>query len=199
MMGLVGKWTAVTDVAMMGLGFGATRAAADIVPGNGKADSNCYAELEIAEASEGTVELETKATVFSCVDGSACDLDGACNGSCTFNVGVCINVAGVDGCTPPGVLESMKAKGNVTGVKGESGKIVIDTEQLLVGSVCGAYVNAVVPLKGNENNPKPGKAKVKLDAKAEKGIKPRKDKDKYDLVCEPAPGGCASASGAFVD
>jgi hypothetical protein len=119
-----------------------------------------------------------------------------CNGECAFYVGVCINVAGVEGCTPPGTLEKVRAKGNVTGVKGASGKIKIDAEQLLVGSQCGAFVDVVVPLK---NGTKANKAKLKLEAKAPKGTKPRKDKDKFDLVCEPDPAGCASASGAFVD
>jgi len=199
-MGLVGKWTAATAVAVFGLGFGAMRAAADIVPGNGKDDSNCYADLDIDDTGGATIEYETKSTVYSCVDGSACDLDETCNGECKFHFRVCINVPDREGCTPPGTLEKLKAKGSVTGVKGSGGKIVLEgIEELLTGTVCGAFVDAIVPLKGNESNPKSGKAKVKLDAKAEKGVKPRKDKDKYDLVCEPAPGGCPSASGAFVD
>jgi hypothetical protein len=198
MMGLVGKWTAATAVAVLGLGLGATSASAVVVPGNGKADSNCYAELDL-EGDGFSISFEKKATVASCVDGTDCDLDGVCNNSCTFGIGVCINVPGQEGCTAPGTLESMKAKGNVTGVKGESGKIVIDASQLLEGSVCGAFVDVVVPLKESKNNVKSNKGKVKLDAKAPKGTKPRKDKDKYDLVCEPAPGGCGSSSGAFID
>jgi hypothetical protein len=98
------------------------------------------------------------------------------------------------------VLESVKAKGNVTGVKGASGKIDIDASQLLEGSVCGAFVGVDVPLKSTKKGDKENTAKLKLDAKAPKGTKPLKDKDKFDLVCEPAPDGCpVSASGAFVD
>jgi hypothetical protein len=199
MKGLVGKWVVVIAVGVLGFGFGLRGAFADIVPGNGKADSNCYADLDIDGTDGASIDYEKKSTVYSCVDGSACDLDGACNGECKFHFGVCINVPGVEGCTPPGMLQSMKAKGNVTGVKGASGKVVIDASQLLEGSVCGAYVDAIVPLKGKASKPKAGKAKVKLKAKAPKGTKPRKDSDKYDLVCEPAPGGCGSSSGAFVD
>jgi hypothetical protein len=199
MMGFVRKLTTVSAAALVLLGLGATRAPADILLGNGKADSNCYAGLEVGDTTGATITEGTKSTELSCVDGTACDLDGACNGECLFEITPCINVAGVEGCTAPGTLDSLKAKGNVTGVKGASGKIVIDTSQLLEGSVCGAFlVQVEVPLKG-KNLDKSGKAKVKLDAKAPKGTKPRKDKDKFDLVCEPAPEGCGSASGAFLD
>jgi hypothetical protein len=197
-MGSAGKWMASMGAALLLVGGGASLASADILLGNGPEESNCYAGLEVGDTSGASVSAETKATVLTCVDGAACDLDGACNGECAFYVGVCINVAGVEGCTPPGTLEKVRAKGNVTGVKGASGKIKIDAEQLLEGSECGAFVDVVVPLKGKDAD-KEGKAKVKLDAKAPKGTKPRKDKDKFDLVCEPAPGGCGSASGAFVD
>jgi hypothetical protein len=185
---------------VLGLGLGATRASADILPGSGKADENCYVGLDVGDTTGATIDDSSpKATEYSCVDGTACDLDGACNGSCTFSVGVCINVDGVEGCTPPGTLDKLKAKGNVTGVKGASGKLSISVPQLLEGSVCGAFIDVTIPLKETKKETKSNKAKVKLQATAPKGTKPKKDKDKYDLVCEPAPGGCGSASGAFVD
>src|SRR5262245_40416840 len=124
MIGVVGKWTAATAVAVLGLGLGVTRASAEIITGNGKPDSNCYEELDLRSTDGAIIDTSSpKATTYSCVDGTACDLDGACNGSCQFAIGVCINVEGQEGCTPPGTLDSMKAKGNVTGVKGASGKI----------------------------------------------------------------------------
>jgi hypothetical protein len=198
MMGLVGKWTTAAGTALLLIGLGASRAPAEILLGSGKADSNCYAGLDVGDTTGATITEETKATVMSCVDGTACDLDGVCNGSCTFAIGVCINIAGVEGCTAPAGLESLKAKGNVTGVKGSLGKLVIEIPSALEGSLCGAFIDVVVPLKGKDAD-KTGKAKVKLDAKVAKPTKPRKDKDKFDLVCDPAPEGCGSASGAFLD
>jgi hypothetical protein len=185
--------------AVLSLGAWASTASAEILLGNGEADSNCYAGLDVGSATGAVVSEETKATVYSCVDGTECDLDGACNGSCTFAIGVCINLPGVEGCTAPAGLEKLKAKGNVTGVKGASGKLNIQVPQLLEGSECGAFLDVEVPLKSTKKGDKENTAKVKLDAKAPKGTKPRKDKDKFDLVCEPAPGGCGSASGAFLD
>ena len=198
MTGLGGKWTAVAAAAALGIGLGAQVASAEILPGNGKANSNCYAAIDI-DTTSATVTDEKKATEYSCVDGSACDLDGACNGSCTFGLEVCINVPDLAECTPPGMLDSVKAKGHVTGVKGASGKVVVDVPQLLEGSTCGAFVQIDVPLKSTKKGDKLNKAKLKVDAKAPKGTKPRKDKDKYDLICEPNPNGCGSASGAFLD
>src|SRR5262245_10971771 len=198
MKGLIGKWTAATAIAVLGLGF-SMKAAADIVPGNGKNETSCYAALDIVDTNTSTIEIKPKGAVYSCNDGEPCDLDGACNGQCEFMVGVCINVPDQPGCTAPSMLDSLKAKGNVTGVKGESGKLVIDVPQLLEGSICGAFIDVTIPLKGKEDNPKAGKAKVKVDAKAPKGTKPRKNKGKWDLVCNPNPLGCGSASGAFID
>jgi hypothetical protein len=196
-MGLVGKWTTVTAAALFVLGLGPSGARAEIVPGNGKADSNCYAELDVSSTTGALITVEKKSTEYSCADGAACDLDGACNNSCTFNIGVCINVPGQEGCTPPGTLESVKAKGKVKGVKGEGGKVVIDASGLLQGSECGAFVDIVIPIKETKKGLKDGKGNVKIDAKAPKGTKPRKDKDKYDMICTP---GCSgSASGAFLD
>jgi hypothetical protein len=193
------KWTAPLAAASFAVIAGVSGVRAEILLGNGSADANCYAGLEVGDTTGATISNETKATVYSCVDGTACDLDGACNGSCTFVVGVCINVPGVEGCTAPAELESLKAKGNVTGVKGASGKLTIEVPQLLEGSECGAFIDVVVPLKSTKKGDKENTAKLKVDAKAPKGTKPRKDKDKFDLVCEPAPEGCGSASGAFVD
>ena len=203
MMGLVGKWTATTAVAVLGLGFGAVRASAqDIIPGSGKPDENCYAEMAVEDSTGASIDTSSpKATEYSCIDGDPCDQDGVCgNNSCTFKVGVCINVAGQGGCTAPGTLDSLKVKGHVNGVKGASGKFNVEVPQLLEGSVCGAFVTVDIPLKENKKGAKSNKAKVKIDAKAPKGTKPKKDKDKYDLVCLPRETACpGSPSGAFVD
>jgi hypothetical protein len=203
MMGLVGKWTAATAVAVLGLGFGAVRASAqDIIPGSGKPDENCYAEMASEDATGASIDTSSpKATEYSCMDGDPCDLDGVCgNNSCTFKVGVCWNVPDQAGCTAPSSLDSLKGKGHVNGVKGASGKFDVQVPQLLEGSGCGAFVDVIIPLKENKKGVKSNKAKLKIDAKAPKGTKPKKDKDKYDLVCLPREGACpGSPSGAFVD
>src|SRR5262245_33272536 len=116
MMGVVGKWTAATAVAVLGLGFGAGRASAqDVIPGSGKPEGNCYAEMAVEDSTGADIDTSSsKKTVYSCVDGDPCDLDGVCgNNSCSFQVGVCINVPNQAGCTAPGTLEKVVAKGGV--------------------------------------------------------------------------------------
>jgi hypothetical protein len=187
--------------AALAIGVASQDASAQVQLGGGPAASDCYVGLDTGSPTGALVEV-TKKTKITCVDGSACDADGACNDSCTFPVGVCINIVGAPECTPPGTLDKVTAKGKVKGVKGDPGKIVIDTSQLLQGSACGAFVDVVIPTKQGKNDKpdKAGKANLKLSAKAPKGTKPRSDKDKFELVCEPAPSGCpASASGAFLD
>jgi len=175
-------------------------ARADVLLGGGSIESECYGALDTNDLDGATVEVKGKKTTVTCTDGDPCDADGECNGSCLFTVGTCINVAGVEGCTAPGVLDSASVKGSVKGVKGSSGKVTVDVPQLLEGSVCGAFVDVVMPLKETKKGQKARKAKLSLKAKAPKGTKPRKDSDKFYFVCEPAPEGCTggSPSGAFV-
>jgi len=185
--------------AALALGVTTQDASAQVQLGGGPAASDCYVGLDTGSPAGALVEV-TKKTTITCVDGSACDADGACNDSCTFTVAACVNIENAPECTPPGTLDKTSGKIKIKGVKGDAGKPAIDVPTS--GSACGAFVDVVVPTKQGKNDKpdKAGKASVKLSAKAPKGTKPRSDKDKFDLICEPAPSGCpASASGAFVD
>ncbi len=83
----------------------ATDAVATIVPGSGRAISNCYAVLDV----EGTTALTTS-RLLTCEDGDpSCDLDGQCNDQCLFGLSICINQPGMAGCTPPSALSSVRA------------------------------------------------------------------------------------------
>jgi hypothetical protein len=142
------------------------------------------------------VTLDGKKQVVECTDcDPACDSDGVteANGSCTFNVGVCVNQSGVQGCEPPSALDKATAKGKVKGVKGAEGKVVIDASQLLTGSTCGAYVDAVVPTLTKKGQPADGEVGLQLSATVKKnkaeGTKTRKDKDKVKVRCLPRPTG----------
>lgn len=140
------------------------------------------------------VTLVGKAQTVECTDcDPACDTDGVAeaNGSCTFQIGACINQGGIDGCTPPAGLDRASASAKVKGVKG---KIVIEVPQLLDGSACGAVLDLEVPLKEKKGEFKDGKGSVSLRAslkknKAEGIDKARSDKDVVKLVCKPLPAG----------
>jgi len=191
------RWVVVA-LAVLGIGLGSSPASALVLPGNGPEESDCYIGLDIGSATGAVIDDTSKKKVtVTCTDGDPCDLDGACNDACEFNVGVCINLAGVTGCTAPATLDKASAKGKVKGVKGEQGKVVIEVPQLLEGSVCGAFIDVNIPVKVKKNgDKKSNKAGLKTAATAPKGTKPRKDNDKFELICEPC---AASASGAFLD
>ena len=150
---------------------------------------------------DSDVVLDGKKQVVQCMDcDPSCDHDGAAeaNGTCTFQVGVCIDQAGVTGCTPPAGLDKAKASGKVRGVKG---KVDVQVPQLLQGPACGGLLNLDVPVKQTKKGAKDGSGTVKLSAQVKKnkaeGIeKARKDKDKVTFVCMPRPEGeaCPGAS-----
>src|SRR5688572_25298741 len=135
----------------------------------------------------GDVTLQKKKQIVTCTDcDPACDIDGVAepNGSCTIDIGVCINQSGVDGCTPGSTLSKVKAKGKIKGVKGSAGKILIPVP--LEGSACGAHVDAVIPINEKKGQ---GSAKLNLNGKVKKSSAGpgRKDVDKLTLVCQPLP------------
>lgn len=74
-----GKWSASLGVTALVIAFGVSGVRAEILLGNGSAEANCYAGLEVGDTTGATISDETKATVYSCIDGTACDLDGVCS------------------------------------------------------------------------------------------------------------------------
>lgn len=136
------------------------------------------------------VTLDGKKQVVACTDcDPACDLDGdpTANGSCTFELGACINQPGEGTCTPAAGLDKAKASAKVQGVKG---KIDIQVPQLLEGSACGGLLDLVVPVKETKKGAKDGKGKVSLSASVKPdGEKKRSDKDKITVICAPRPEG----------
>ena len=171
-------------------------AIAGLIPGGGPTKSDCYAELSIDGITNPSERVQKNKTVLV-TDGDVGD-GGPCGDfKCSVQVGVCINQPdpNVPDCTPPGTLEKLTVKGAFT----------ITVPQLLSGSACGAFVTGDVEAKvkrdkeGNVKKAKPGKMKIKVNAKAEKGTKPRTDADTVTIQCLPRTVACASASGAFLD
>jgi cysteine-rich repeat protein len=187
------------------VGLGVVSQAPAYYAGGGKdaaKGDDCLVGYEFVDPGQVT-DAGTKKPAVVCVDcDPSCDLDGVptANGSCTMAAGVCIDQSGVAQCTPPSGLDKASAKGKVQGVKGATGKIVIDTSQLLEGSACGAMVGVVMPLKSTKKGLKERKATIKLSALVKKnkseGISKRTDKDKLTYICQPRPEGdaCPSAS-----
>ena len=68
-------------------------AAQTLVPGGGKAKSDCYGEWLAASPNRG-------ATGIDCQDGDpACDLDRTANGTCLVAAGICLHMDNIPRCT----------------------------------------------------------------------------------------------------
>lgn len=152
-----------------------------ILPGGGKAASDCYAVFALA----GQPDV-VSSKIAECTDGDpSCDLDGIeCNDSCRFQVALCLNdMSDPTTCTPPAPDAAL--------VKVKTGKAAVDLEVPAANaSGCGAFRSIDVPVKVRKKGRvrKPGKTKLKVLAVAPS--RPKKDKDKAVLICRPPEGGC---------
>jgi hypothetical protein len=154
-----------------------------LLPGGGKAKSDCYVGFGLAGAP---AILSTKKA--ECTDGDAgCDLDGACNDSCRFGVALCVNDdANPATCVPPSppdVLAELTMKAGASGL----------AVPPLDATGCGAFSDVDVPVRLRKGGRvrKPGKAKLKVIAKST--ARPRKDKDVGILLCRPSAEPCQPA------
>ena len=87
---------------------GADCTSGDCIPGGGKPDSDCYTEyfgdhLRLNSPFSDPTKKPKNKKELRCFDGDAgCDLDGEINGSCRFNVDVCVfNDSDPSTCVPP--------------------------------------------------------------------------------------------------
>ena len=169
-----------------------------ILPGGGplpEGDSPATDCFVYAEATGSQAVNRRKFLV--CEDGDpACDQDGACNGTCRFRARVCPGPfrgsaiqAMVAGCDPPPPLDSLRL----------SARCPLEQPANLTGSVCGAFVDFDVPLKGRRKLGR-GRARCRVRAAATVDGKRRRDSDVFVFACVPPEGGCpASPSGAFIE
>lgn len=161
----------------------ATAAAAGLVPGSGPARTNCFVELDVAGVSNPSAEVARHGKI-TCTDGSACDA-GACGDDlCTFGVRVCWNQSDPNvACTAPARLLSVRAKGLPAG----------SLPPTFEGSSCaGSFADVVVPARGNGD--RPGKARLRLVARAPKGTRPRTDVDVFTFVCRARAASCPTTT-----
>lgn len=139
-------------------------ASADIVLGGGAVASDCYGALDV-RGSAGSRRV-------TCVDGDpACDVDGQCQGTCTFEIAVCVNRSGVPGCTPRPLRKPPKVAGAALPVPAPQGG----------EAVCGPTGTVEVALKGRRRTRSRTK-KVQLTVVT--AGRPRQDSDTVILRCE---------------
>ncbi len=131
--------------------------------GTGPAASDCYVTFEgFAADTRGRAD---------CVDGAACDADGAANGSCTFAVRVCV-AQPLAGCTA----------GTVTTLKATPASSAIPLPSVPAAApACGATTQITVPLR--RNGRRPGQKALAFTAKSDG--KPKRERDVIKLRCLP--------------
>ena len=139
--------------------------------GGGSSRSDCYIVYKGFDINKGKNKSE-------CTDGDPnCDTDGECQGTCSFGVTACFNDPDLAPCVPS----------NVTSVTVNGGTINVPTVPSSE-NICGSEAIIGVPLKQGKKGPKKGKLAVKITAQSIS--KPKKDKDKFVLVCLPREGEC---------
>jgi len=142
---------------------------ADCLPGGGSPRTDCVIEWGGLSAMSTT-----------CVDGTACDQDGAADGTCTFPLVACINATGSADCTP-GSLAAPPTVKPTTSLAAQA-----------LASALGALDPAghdctppgiPVPLKVGLPGIKAVTARMKASA-VSGGLR---DSDKLALTCQPNP------------
>jgi hypothetical protein len=120
------------------------------------------------------------AMAFSCQDGDpTCDTDGMADGTCTFGVQACINVAGLPSCTPG----TLSGPPSVKPAKDPAGQQLAAALASLDPAAAGCTTPGIaVPLKVSLAGIKPGKARLSITARS--GGK--RDGDKLRLTCLPS-------------
>ena len=122
-----------------------------------------------------------------CVDGAACDADGTVNGSCTFPIGICLNVSD---SRLPACVSSAAVSFDLKKAKPESAALstmaaAITAALPIQGAQCFFSDGVVVPLRvTGKGGLKPGKQLVKTKTKSVDPL-PMADVDVAKLVCLP--------------
>lgn len=160
---------------------------ASLLVGGGAAESDCALELyglRLVAPAEGK-----PARSAICVDGDACDADGAADGGCTFPLGLCLNV---DDERLAGCAASSVASVEVLAAKPASASLdallaSIEAAAPVAESTCFFSDGVRVPVRTLSNGQvRAGKGVLKLRATTT-DARPLRDTDVVRLVCEPAP------------
>jgi hypothetical protein len=140
----------------------------DCVPGGGPAATDCFV------AWSGIPQMAA-----SCVDGTTCDVDGEADGVCTIGIQGCINVAGLQECTPSGLTASPAVKPGKSPI---AQALSSGLGRLDPGASACSEPGLALPVKSSIGGIK--KSVTRLTVSAASGG--RKDRDRLVLTCEPS-------------
>jgi len=158
-----------------------------LLAGKGSEKAECMVEFYGAELVPSSPGKRAKRAV--CVDGEACDGDGAVNDVCVFPVGVCVNVDDprFPKCDSAGIAEFVVKKSKPESPEVAVLAAAVAADLPIEGERCYFSDGMRVPVKLGKNDArKDGKGKLKWRARGI-GKNPRKDTDKLKMTCRPAP------------
>lgn len=159
-----------TAILVGALAFAGVPAAdAVIIPGGGKAKSDCYVGADITASSPILAQTSKSITA------------GACNRTCTFTVSSCVGLSEPATCTAT-------ALSGIT-----SNPAVPNPSTLGPENACGEPTTVTVTIPGTRKKKKAGKVRLVGTAAS---AKPRKDPDNIKLICqETGNQGCDGSQG----
>lgn len=148
-----------------------------LVAGGGASASDCAVELYGLDVVDKTA---------ACVDGAACDADGAANGSCLFPVGLCFNVAdpALTDCSDADDVAEVALSAKPASAAIAALAAAIDAALPIGGTTCRFSDGYALPVVQTAAGTKAGKATLKVKSRTSDG---RTDTDVVKLVCTPAP------------
>jgi hypothetical protein len=148
-----------------------------LAAGGGAAKSDCAVEIYGVEVVGNTA---------ACVDGAACDADGAVNDSCLFPIGLCFNVADPDlsDCSDAEDVTELTVSAKPASAAVSALAASLGGALPIAGTTCRFSDGYALPVKQTPAGRKDGKATLKVKARTGDG---RTDSDTVKLVCTPAP------------
>lgn len=158
-----------------------------LVPGKGSAKTECVGEIYGVELVPAKPGKPAKKAI--CIDGAACDGDGAVNDECVFPIGSCFNVADAafPDCSSSEVSVFAVKKQKPADPSIDAFAAAVQAAIPLIGEQCLFSDGFRVPVKiTNKGTKKDGKGTLKLQAIG-LGAKALKDTDAVKMICRPAP------------
>jgi hypothetical protein len=163
-------------------------AAQTLVPGGGKAKSDCYGEWLAAAPNRS-------ATAIDCQDGDpACDLDRAVNGTCLVAAGICLHMDNIPRCTAP-TIRKVTVRASPKRLRKDL-PVGLPSPPAAPVSVaaCGSDAVVTLPLRQSATGRQRPSRRVTLRMVTLASGSPAKDRDHLTLRCIPNAG--ASRCGA---
>jgi Carboxypeptidase regulatory-like domain len=158
------------------------------IPGGGSPTKDCLVEFQGASLNFPLINPRE----VQCTDGDpTCDGDGAANGSCRFQLSVCVNNTDprFPACVPSdvSVLQVRNGKLGSRGYNAQLADLQTAVNAIPIptsSALCSAYRPINVPMRASRGLFRNGKMRVKTKGKSVTGAT---DSDKVKLVCVPSP------------